>query len=79
MYRTWKIGWKDNTINTDWKDYARSKMKLTAMQERIEKLETAASQAVAWLNYYPSPDNIEEQAESNRRRALNVLEKALTK
>ena len=52
---------------------------LAAMQARIEKLETAASQAVAWLNHYPSPDNKEEQAESNRRRALNILEKALTK
>jgi formate dehydrogenase maturation protein FdhE len=60
-------------------DAERAAAEFAAMQARIEKLETASSKAMEWLNHYPSPDNKEEQAESNRRRALNILEKALTK
>jgi len=50
---------------------------LTAMQARIEKLETAANKAVEWLHHYPSPDNMEEQMVMNAKRARGILEEAL--
>jgi uncharacterized protein YlxW (UPF0749 family) len=70
----------DTALSHDLREEVRRCNKhIAAMQARIEKLETAANKAVEWLHHYPNPDNMEEQAESNRRRALNILEKALTK
>ena len=68
----------DTALSHDLREEVRRCNKhITAMQARIEALEADARGAIEWLNHYPSPDNIEEQAESNRRRALNILEKAL--
>lgn len=48
-----------------------------ATQARIVAYESAINKAVSWLHHYPSPENTEEQTESNRRRALVILEKVL--
>ena len=58
-------------------DVPEAESELTAMQARIEKLETAANKAVEWLHHYPSPDNMEEQMVMNAKRARGILEEAL--